>query len=291
MEPDDDVHYSLVGLGVMEQHGPEFSWKEVATYWLAHLPAYNFATAEARALLNFQNQNDRLEGPATPAYCRHFRNPFRERIGAQIRADGWAWCAAGRPELAAEFAWRDASWTHERNGIYGAMMFAAIQAAAFVEHDPRRLVEIGLSEIPAACRLALAVRKVLAWLDEGMSLEACVEALEAAFADMHGVHVINNAALCVLALCSSAGLGTVGAVTSAVTAGLDTDCNGATVGSIVGAAAGASALQTTIASKLNDRVQAGMIGFSDVTLTELAERTAIQWSRVNTWAKSARFAP
>ena len=90
----------------------------------------------------------------TSEYTSTHRNPYREWIGAQIRADGWGYACAGNPERAAEFAYRDACWTHRANGIYGEMMFAAIMAAAFVVSDPIELVNIGLSEIPQNCKLA-----------------------------------------------------------------------------------------------------------------------------------------
>src|SRR5579859_2510598 len=161
MEADDDIHYTLIALRVLEERGPEFEWSDVAWSWSRHLPYSAIYTAETQAILNFWNRSDRLGQlrgrsgtAATPAWTRSHRNPYREWIGAQIRSDGWAWACAGKPELAAEFAHRDASWTHTRNGVYGAMFFAAVQAAAFVEPDVRRLVDIGLSEIPRECRLA-----------------------------------------------------------------------------------------------------------------------------------------
>src|SRR5262245_14389798 len=145
--------------------------------------------------------------------------------------------SAGKPELAAEFAYRDACWTHERNGIYGAMMFAAMQAAAFVESDPVRLVEIGLSEIPRNCRLAQYVRESLAWLASCGDFESCMDRVEAALDGMSPVHTINNALVCVLSLFYGT-MGTRDSICISVMCGHDTDCNGATVGSIVGASAG-----------------------------------------------------
>jgi hypothetical protein len=287
MEPDDDIHYSLVGLAVLEDVGPRFRWKHVAFVWTFRIPFGAICTAETQAVLNFWNhsaryfQRDRVDiGPET---TRMHRNPYREWIGAQIRSDGWAWACAGKPGLAAEFAYRDAHWTHTRNGIYGAMLCAAMQAAAFIEHDPRRLVEIGLSQIPAECRLALAVRECLDWIEACEDWESCMERLEKRFPNMSPVHTINNALICVMSLFYG-NMDTRLSTTIAVMAGLDTDCNGATVGSIVGAAAGRSRFDEGFAAPLHDRVRPSMIGFSDTTLRELAERHLGVWKRVDAYA-------
>ncbi len=288
MEPDDDIHYSLVGLGCLEKHGPDFRWLDVADYWLDHIPIYAICTAEAQAIENFQlragrrwHRNAALE----PHFTRRHRNPYREWIGAQIRSDGWAFVCAGNPELAAEFAYRDACWTHERNGIYGEMMFAAIQAAAFVERDPSRLVEIGLSEIPAECRLSRLVRQCVAWIRECADFESCMDRVEAECGDMSAVHTLNNALVCVVSLFYG-NLEAARTPAIAVMCGHDTDCNGATVGSIVGAARGRSGFDSPLALRLNDTIQPAMIGFERVTMTELARRTLIQWRRVDAYARA-----
>ncbi|MDE0178220.1 MAG: ADP-ribosylglycohydrolase family protein, partial [Gammaproteobacteria bacterium] len=164
MEPDDDIHYTLIALRVLEDFGSGFTWRNVATAWNTSLPYYAICTAEAQAIMNYNNAVPRKARSdwVTPEYTSTNRNPYREWIGAQIRADGWGYASAGNPELAAEFAFRDACWTHRANGIYGEMMFAAIIAAAFVVRDPIELVNIGLSEIPHNCRLAEACRAALA---------------------------------------------------------------------------------------------------------------------------------
>lgn len=116
------------------------------------------------------------------------------------RADFWGWCCAGNPERAAEFAWRDASWTHVANGIYGEMFIAALQAAAFVESDPERLIEIGLSEIPARAVLRPRCREGVAKAKELPDLESFMEWFEQRYAGLSAVHTVNNAVLCAMAL-------------------------------------------------------------------------------------------
>jgi ADP-ribosylglycohydrolase len=219
------------------------------------------------------------------SFTRRNRNPYREWIGAQIRADGWAWCCAGRPELAAEFAWRDAHWTHERNGIYGEMFFAAVIAAAFVEHDPAHLVEIGLSEIPRDCRLARAVRDCVGWIKESPDFETCMAKVEAAFPGMNGAYTINNACVCILSLFYGH-MDTAEAPAISVMCGQDTDCNGATVGSIVGAATGRKRFNMSLAGRLNDIVSPDMMLFKQTTMKDLAARTAKVWHAVNEYAGS-----
>ena len=285
MEADDDVHYSLAGLGCIEEKGPDFKWHDVADYWLSHIPYSTICTAETQAILNYMNHTPRRHPTAaTPAFTRRHRNPYREWIGAQIRSDGWAWACAGKPELAAEFAYRDACWTHERNGIYGEMFCAAMQAAAFAESDPRKLAGIGLSEIPAECRLAQHVRQCLKWTSECRDWESCMERVEAALPAMDPVHTINNALLCVIALVYGK-MDTFDAINIAVMGALDTDCNGATVGSIAGAAAGKKRFKMDLAGRLNDTVKPSMIGFQECKLIDLAQRTAKVWAAVDEYAR------
>lgn len=282
MEPDDDIHYTLIALAVLEEHGPEFTWENVAQAWLARIPIFAICTAEAQAIENVMSKSTRpgyWSCAATPAFTRRHRNPYREWIGAQIRADGWGWACAGNPERAAELAYRDACWTHERNGIYGEMMFAAMQAAAFVEHDPKRLVEIGLSEIPRDCRLARRVRDCLRWAKELESFEACMERIEDELTGMSAVHTINNALVCVLSLVHGR-MDPTSSITTAVMCGHDTDCNGATVGSITGAAKGRAHFRGDLVDRLGDRVRPSVIGFEAATMRSLAERTLAQFLRL-----------
>ncbi len=294
MEPDDDIHYTLVALRVLEDYGPGFKWRDVASVWNQSLPYSAICTAEAQAIMNYNNAVPKKARSdwVTPEYTSINRNPYREWIGAQIRADGWGYACAGNPELAAEFAYRDACWTHRANGIYGEMMFAAIMAAAFVVSDPIELIDIGLSEIPRNSRLAEACRAALAqapvcgdsWATSGAGPQATPKApavghfhaymdwVEEHYGDLSGVHTVNNA-LVVIGSMIFGQMDFHQSVCRSVEGGWDTDCNGATCGSIVGIANGSTALDSTLIAPLNDTIRPNVIGFQEISMTELAERT------------------
>jgi ADP-ribosylglycohydrolase len=273
MARDDDIDYTIIGLHVLEQHGSHFTTAHVADTWLSVLPYHMVYTAERVTYRNLVIGHD-AESAGT------LRNPYREWIGAQIRADGWAYAAACWPEKAAELAWRDARLSHVKNGIYGEMWAAAMIAAAFAEdldrRDPvgqlRRLIYAGISEIPARSRLTDALRKLVGWQAELDNWEDAWERLNAEYGRYHWIHTINNALVVALALLYSGGdFGR--SISIAVMCGWDTDCNGATVGSVLGALLGADALPESWIAPLNDRTRSAVIGFDNSRLSDLARRS------------------
>ncbi|WP_425582543.1 ADP-ribosylglycohydrolase family protein, partial [Streptomyces synnematoformans] len=101
---DDDLNYPLIGLLLLDRHGHAFTTADVGRLWLDELPAGRTFTAERVA---YRNLLDGVEPPHTGSY----RNPFREWIGAQIRADVHGWTHPGDPAGAAVAAHRDAVLT------------------------------------------------------------------------------------------------------------------------------------------------------------------------------------
>ncbi|MCX7805625.1 MAG: ADP-ribosylglycohydrolase family protein [Planctomycetota bacterium] len=229
---DDDLTYTLLGLLILEEYGLDFTAEDVGKAWLKYLPMA--CTAEHVALENLKKG---LKPPKTALTD----NPYWEWIGADIRSDPWGYAAPGLPEKAAEMAYRDASVSHIKNGTYGEMFFSAAIAAAFVVDDPIEAIRIGLTEIPAECRTAKAVRETLRWCASDRSWDKTTDRILKKYEGMSMAHTINNAALTVAGLYYGRGdFGKTIALT--VMGGVDTDCTGATAGSIMGAILGAKRL-------------------------------------------------
>ncbi|GGF61456.1 hypothetical protein GCM10010912_03330 [Paenibacillus albidus] len=278
MESDDDLRYTLLGLLLLEQKGLDWDSWDIGKLWHSRLTYSQVCTAETQAYLNFAQETSHLHGEKPADWgqrqerVRMHLNPYREWIGAAIRADGLAYGVAGHPELAAELGWRDASFSHVKNGIYGEMFNAAMIAAAFAESDNERIIQIGLSEIPQTSRLAADVQRGMEIAREARSERELVSKLWDTFSHLDPVHTNNNAAIVAASLIYG-GDDFEKAVVTSVYAGMDTDCNGATVGSIMGAKLGAALLPEQWTAPLNDTLYADLIGFDPVPISACAERS------------------
>ena len=281
MDRDDDMDFPILGLLALESKGIRLTPRTIANTWVSRIPFAQTYTAEGIAYRNFALS-------IWPPDSAQYRNPFREWIGAQIRADIFGYVMPGRPQQAAELAFKDASISHTKNGIYGEMFVAAMVAAAFVETNVDDIVSAGLNQIPNKSRLAEAIRNTQQWCRAEMSKknqqwQDVWSEIDKNYGHYHGVHTINNACLVVLGLYFGQHEFEQGIV-STVLAGWDTDCNAATVGSILGVKLGATALPEKWTGVLNDRLLSDVRGESDNKISELAQRTVVVANNILTTA-------
>jgi ADP-ribosylglycohydrolase len=277
VESDDDIRYTILALELLETKGFDFTSYDVGKLWHRLLPYQLVCTAETQAYVNFANATNHIHPEASvyseeaADYVRLFQNPYREWIGAQIRIDGYAYAAAGDPRFAATLAYRDATFSHVKNGVYSAMFFAALIALAFVETDVRRCVDVALSVVPTKSRLYHYLQKTIALASTTTDLDILMERVWEYLLDFDPAHSINNACICVASILYGNGDFTK-SVGTAVAFGLDTDCNGATVGSFVGALKGEALIPDHWKRPLNDTIESQISGYHPVRISALARR-------------------
>ena len=268
---DDDVAYTLLGLLVVEDFGPDFTIEENGKAWLKYLPYA--CTAEDIALRN-------LKAGVAAEKVAEKGNPFCEWIGADIRSDPWGYMAPGWPEMAADMAYRDAYISHRRQGIYGEMYFSAVIAAAFAVDHPVEALEIGLTEIPKDCATAKAVRWALKVAPKIKNSQQARAAVDDRFGGMHPVHTINNACLTVWGL-TIGGTDVSRVIAETVAMGLDNDCTAATAGSIVGAVVGKKGVPKHWSKNFDNTVHSYLIGKRKFAISSLVKRFATQAKKVH----------
>ncbi|GAA5006900.1 ADP-ribosylglycohydrolase family protein [Actinopolymorpha pittospori] len=262
---DDDVDYTVLGLHLLEKHGPDLTPHDVADAWRLLLPLHQTYTAERVA---YRNLAYGLRAPETATY----RNPYREWIGAQIRGDAFGYVYPGDPARAARLAYQDAVLSHVANGVYGEMWAAALVAAAFTASSPREALEVSCAVVPPQSRLTEALRDVLDMHERGLSWEEARAGIGERYGQYSWIHTINNAAVVAAGLLWGDGDFTQTIVLT-VLGGLDTDSNGATAGSVAGVLAGAKAIPSHWVDPLEDRLRSALFGFDGSRISELAART------------------
>lgn len=268
MVEDDDTNYTATGLAIGKQYGKDFTPDDVAKFWLGNIPIFHVCTAERSA---YRNLVDCLPPPESAS----FHNPYREWIGAQIRADFFGYVNPGRPERAADFAWRDASISHIKNGIYGEMWVAAMLAAAYICDDVETVIRAGLAEVPAQSRFTERLERTLGLYASGLGYDEVVADLRTRWNEDSGhdwCHTISNAEIVAIALLWGE-KDFEQTICTSVMPGFDTDCNGATAGSVLGLMLGAQALPEKWIAPLHDKLQTGVAGYHQVSLTQMARET------------------
>ncbi len=253
--PNDDLDIQLLWLVALEEKGIAVDAHTLAEYWCLYVTPHwaEYGTGKI-------NMRQGLQPPLSGT----LHNLYRHSCGAYIRSEIWACVCPGRPDLAARYCFEDAILDHGNGeGTYAEVFVGALEAAAFVVGDMRRLIDIGLSYIPADCGIAGAVRTAIECFDTGkpwleardeilrrhrgsthMGFDWCTSPDDHAkgFAEgLRGYDAPSNIGITVLGLLYGGDdFGRM--LCTTVNCGEDTDCTAATAGSIYGIIHGAKAI-------------------------------------------------
>jgi ADP-ribosylglycohydrolase len=277
---DDDINYKVCGMLLLERHGRDFTKDDLCDLWYVNMPAgWQFGPERT---LNVRGALWSMMPPGpkvTPTEeWASVLNPKDEYCGALIRADAYGYGCPGHPALAAELAWRDASYTHRRTGIYGTMFAAAAIATAFIADEPLEIFRTAVKYIPQRSRFAEVVHDSIEqvaaasdWIDGYQRVHNKYREYDHCRIYQEIGTVINT-----MRFAKDVGDG----ICMQVSQGNDTDSFGATCGSILGAYFGREALDDRWLKPFNDRILTSVATFHEQRLSVVAQRMAALPARV-----------
>lgn len=282
--PNDDLDLQLVWLQMLEEAGPDPSVRTFAEYWSRYAAAYPW-NEYGFFMRNFSRG---LRPPV--AGC--FENYFVDEMGSPIRSEIWACLHPGDPQAAARMAWKDSALDHAGGeGMWGEMFWAAVEAAAFVESDPRTLIRIGLNMIPLSSHVARSIREAVWCRDNGLNWGAARERIATRFGHVQPCNAVPNHGFTIIGWLYGEDFGD--RLCKAVNCGYDTDCTGATLGSLLGILEGTAGIPRTWSEPIGDEIVLHKFtrGLNaPATLDELTDRTVALAEKAAAASEGREFA-
>ena len=262
----DDLDLQLVNLHCVEQNGGRADVSIISREWLDHV---HFEWDEyGHSLTNMRR------GLGYPlAGC--FNNFFTDCMGSPIRSEIWAVMCAGMPDLAAYYAYQDASVDHAGGeGVYGEIFFAVLESMAFLETDKFKLIDRALGYLPKDCAVRRAVELLLEKYYAGASWVDARQAIIDNFAGDNFTYAPVNIAFTLVGWLYEEGF--TAQMLTTIDCGYDTDCTVATLGSLLGILYGTKYLDKYWTEPLGENIAVSrpVTGFNvPKNITELTERS------------------
>ena len=225
MLPNDDLDLQILWLDVVKRYGADFTSRELLDRFCGYC---DYSPGEYAVMR--KNHDCGIY----PPYSGEYRNDFyREGMGCPIRSEIWACLAPGEPSLAADYASRDGVLDHSGESVLAERFFAAAEAEAFFEDDLDKIVDAGLSVIPAGCKFAVLTRYVRQLCREYNDIQT----VRAFILDRYGhpdcTNMFQNMGITLAAL-YLCGKDPVKTGMAALNCGFDTDCTCASAGALLG---------------------------------------------------------
>ncbi len=233
MLPNDDLDLQVLWLDVLERKGEHVTSADLAEAFATRCP---YAPGEYAIFK--KNYRRGIHPPASGAFNNAY---YLEGMGSPIRSEIWACIAPGNPSLAATYAEKDAILDHQGESVYGERFLAAVEAAAFFEHDLEHLYDIGLAQIPAKSRIARLIGDTRRWCAQESDWRIVRARIIREYGHADCTNLFQNIGITIVAL--HYGMGDLIETSMiGVNAGFDTDCTCATAGALLGIIEGADAM-------------------------------------------------
>ena len=246
--PNDDLDLQLIWLLAVKKFGPyQLNAATLGEFWLDYIVPYwnEYGIGKANMRRGFY-----------PPLCGDLNNDWKHSNGAWIRTEIWATLAPASPDVAAKFAIEDAVVDHGTGeGTIAAAFVAAMQSAAFVCNDIYKIIDVGLSKIPAESRMAKSVKLAIDCYKKGIPAMDARNLIQQSNADLGNgwFEAPSNVAYAVLGMLYGEGDFKKSMIT-AINCGDDTDCTAATVGATLGIMYGTAGIPKDWQAHIGDAI-------------------------------------
>lgn len=259
----DDITFELAFLEAFKEKGYDISSDDIADQWVALIPfAY---TAEDIALRHLRNG-------IYPPTSGYLANPYREMIGAAMRAAICGAIAPGNPKLAAELAWKDACISHHNNGILAEIFNAVIVSMSYVEKDMKVVLHKAMKAIPADSEFFSVLDFAYQVCEKSQNYRDALQACEDKYKEYNWVHSYYNLAAEVVAI-YYAGNSFDKAMSILIMAGQDCDCTAGPIGHAYGVMMGLDGIDKRFIEPLQDKLDTYVRTMETQSITSLSEKT------------------
>lgn len=140
-EPDDDIHYTILALMLLEERGLRFSKLDVANNHLRNIPYHWLWSCTRQSYYHMVNLSDDRPVEEQIDEFPTKINPWREGINTAIRADFWGYIAPGDPRrphrISRSDAQRRQEW-HIQFNVRGGGFERRLKPRADCRYDYRR---------------------------------------------------------------------------------------------------------------------------------------------------------
>ena len=290
--PDDDINYTIMGMLILEKFGADFTHENMKELWIKHLPIGTTFGPENTKLLK-SGIELKIDGRDRSAFLakgpngsenilptdkpedlidvfNDILNPGDELCGAAIRADAYGYAYPGNPAMASELACRDASFTHNRTGVYGTMFIAAAISCAQIMEDRDEIIETALKFVPQKSRFYERVSVCFKDVKDSDSWEEAYDKISDKYGEYGHCRIYQEIGMLINTLKFAEDVGH--GICIQVSQGADTDSFGATSGSILGAYFGPGYLDDKWIKPFNDDIHTGLAWFFERSVSKLAKR-------------------
>ena len=263
--PNDDLDLQVLWLYVLKNKGIYIRSKDLADAW--HKYSWYYFNEYGRFLKNY----DKGIYPPTSGWFDN--NFFRESMGSPIRSEIWGFINPGNPDLAADYAGKDAVLDHWKNSVWAEQFFAAIESSVFFIHDIEELIKIGLKYVPVDSKLHKVITLVQKLRSKKVEWREARKEVLRYFGHPDFTSVFQNIGFILISLLWGE-YDFANTMLIAINSGYDTDCTCATSGAILGAILGADKIPKKWKEPISDKFVMGFkIPWKKYSIKYLAEET------------------